>query len=185
MGSKVIDETGQKFGRWTVIKRVYPNKNGRAMWLCKCECGTVKIIGGIRLRDGHTQSCGCLKKELLIESKKINSGLASMRQAINSYKRSAKRRGLEYKLTEEQFAEITKRECFYCGAMPNSIQKATHQNGDYIYNGIDRIDNTKGYEIDNVVSCCASCNRAKWEMTLQEFKGWLKRIYNKMFGEKK
>ena len=173
---KVIDLTGQKFERLTVIKRSYPNKDyGKAMWLCKCECGIEKIICGCNLRNGRIKSCGCLLREN--RGKKISPGLASIRQVISCYKRNAKRRGFEYNLTEEQFKEITQQDCYYCGEKPNNIQKAYHNNGDYTYNGIDRIDNNKGYTIDNVVSCCFTCNRAKDKHTVKEFYGWIEKVY--------
>ncbi len=53
------DLTGEKFGRWTVIKRVENNKWEQLMWLCECECGNRKIIIGESLKSGNTQSCGC------------------------------------------------------------------------------------------------------------------------------
>lgn len=60
----VIDITGQKFGRWTVLKRV-ENKKGRdAKFLCQCECGTQKEVLGKNLRNGRSTSCGCYKKEV-------------------------------------------------------------------------------------------------------------------------
>lgn len=61
---KIVDITGQKFGRWTVIKYVY-TKNRIAYWLCKCSCGNEKIVGGPTLRKGDSQSCGCLHKDNL------------------------------------------------------------------------------------------------------------------------
>ena len=44
-------------------------------------------------------------------------------------------------------------------------------------NGIDRIDSNKGYSFDNVVACCKYCNGAKNTMTQEEFKEWIKRVY--------
>jgi len=61
---KPIDLTGQKFGRFTVISRAKNNKDGRAMWLCKCDCGNERVVMGKSLRNGHTQSCGCLNREI-------------------------------------------------------------------------------------------------------------------------
>ena len=55
------DLTGQKFGKWTVIKRE-ENKNNnhkRPCWVCKCECGTIKIIDTYRLKNGISTHCGC------------------------------------------------------------------------------------------------------------------------------
>ena len=53
-------------------------------------------------------------------------------------------------LTKEQFETIVKQPCYYCGIM--------QEKG---FNGIDRMDSTKGYEIDNCVSCCTDCNMMK------------------------
>ena len=97
----------------------------------------------------------------------LTYGLASMRKIIRGYKRRAKERGHKWDLTEEQFAEITKKNCYYCGAKPkNIIKQMPYSNGEYIYNGIDRIDNTKGYVIDNIVPCCKFCNFQKKNLIL-------------------
>jgi len=173
---KLIDLTGQKFGRLTVIERSYPNaKNRSTRWLCKCDCGTEKIILRDSLKSGKTRSCGCLRKGRVGKTR-LDYGVASMRRTIEGYKRHAKNRGLGYNLTEEQFKEITQKDCYYCGAKPSNIRKAYGYNGDYIYNGIDRIDNTKDYTVDNVVPCCKICNLAKNNLTLQEFKDWIKKL---------
>lgn len=60
--AKVVDLTGQNFGRLYVVKQ-----NGlccgHVTWLCKCLCGKIKIIVGSSLRRGYTKSCGCLRVE--------------------------------------------------------------------------------------------------------------------------
>ena len=56
--STLIDETGNIYGYLTVIDRA-ANKNGRAMWKCKCKCGNEIIVSGKCLRSGNTKSCGC------------------------------------------------------------------------------------------------------------------------------
>lgn len=104
-----------------------------------------------------------------------------MYAVIRIYKYGAKKRGHKWNLTKKQFKEITQKDCFYCGARPNNISKNICNTGDYIYNGIDRIDNTKGYTMDNIVPCCKICNQAKSNRTLQEFKDWIEKIYAKMF----
>ena len=112
---------------------------------------------------------------------KLNSGIASMRKLIRDYKRHAKDRELEWSLTEEQVVELTKQDCYYCGVKPNNISKSAIYNGSYTYNGLDRVDNNKGYTIDNVVPCCKKCNTIKGNLTLQEFKELINKIYNKIF----
>lgn len=61
---KIIDLTGQKFGRLFVIKEVHKH-NGSRYWLCRCECGNYKEIAQLHLRNGSIKSCGCYRKEFL------------------------------------------------------------------------------------------------------------------------
>ena len=61
--SKFIDLEGFRFGRLIVLKRMETNSNGKVTWLCRCDCGTEKIIVGESLKQNLTFSCGCLKKE--------------------------------------------------------------------------------------------------------------------------
>ena len=58
----VKNEIGNIYGKLTVIERVENDKNGRAMWKCRCECGKEVIVMGKNLRSGNTKSCGCYKK---------------------------------------------------------------------------------------------------------------------------
>lgn len=61
---KLIDMTGQKWGRLTVLeKSTTPRANKKAYWVCQCECGNLTEVCGVALRNGKTQSCGCLQKE--------------------------------------------------------------------------------------------------------------------------
>lgn len=56
---KLIDITGNVYGRLTVIRRCEkPSK--RVTWECECECGSIKSVSGTRLKSGKTKSCGCL-----------------------------------------------------------------------------------------------------------------------------
>jgi len=60
---KLIDLTNKKFERLTVVERAENSKNGEAKWLCKCDCGKLKIVKGNHLREGTIKSCGCLESE--------------------------------------------------------------------------------------------------------------------------
>jgi hypothetical protein len=63
------DLSGQRFGRWTVLYRGAKNKR-RAMWRCRCDCGTVKDVGGPSLARGESRSCGCIR----FVGRRINGG---------------------------------------------------------------------------------------------------------------
>jgi hypothetical protein len=67
--------------------------------------------------------------------------------------------------------------CFYCKAEP--IQKCSWvgYDNDFVYNGIDRVDNSKGYEINNCVPCCIICNKSKLDLSLEEWKEWIEKLY--------
>lgn len=58
--SELIDMTGKKFGKLTVIERVANNSQNRAVWKCLCDCGKEVEVNGSYLRIGHTKSCGCI-----------------------------------------------------------------------------------------------------------------------------
>lgn len=64
---KIIDIKGQVFGKLTVINRSGSNKCGQVKWLCLCKCGNERTITGRDLKNGHTVSCGCYKKERILE----------------------------------------------------------------------------------------------------------------------
>lgn len=61
---RFIDLTGQRFGRWTVLKCVGSTKQG-TVWLCQCDCGTVREVTSKSLRGNVSNSCGCLHKEIV------------------------------------------------------------------------------------------------------------------------
>ena len=59
---RMIDETGNVYNRLTVLEK-YKEKGKRLKWKCQCVCGAITYVDGRDLRNGHTQSCGCLNKE--------------------------------------------------------------------------------------------------------------------------
>lgn len=68
----------------------------------------------------------------------------------NEYQRGATKRSLEFTLTFPIFQQLVQDKCYYC-----------HHKIDSEVNGIDRIDNSKGYTPDNCVTCCEMCNIMK------------------------
>jgi len=62
------DIKGHKFGRLMVLEDVGRDKREEVLWRCICECGNEMVALGGNLRSGHTQSCGCLNKEICAEA---------------------------------------------------------------------------------------------------------------------
>lgn len=65
------DLTGKKYNRLEVIE-LYERGTGKIKWKCRCDCGNVVIAIGNNLKNGHTQSCGCYKRDRTIESHTIH-----------------------------------------------------------------------------------------------------------------
>lgn len=173
------DLTGLKFNRLTVLNFSY-SKYRQRFWLCKCDCGSSKEVFASTnwLKFGKIKSCGCLKLEFL--KKGCKEGDACRNSVIHNYKLGAKRRNLEWNLSKTECIELLQSNCQYCGIEPKQVFKRKGCTSSYVYNGIDRLDSCKGYTSDNCVPCCKDCNRAKWQMTIEEFKDWLKRICSNM-----
>lgn len=59
---KVIDLTGQRFGKLVVISRAKENtRNGTTRWICKCDCGNMTTVTKTKLTRGLIVSCGCYR----------------------------------------------------------------------------------------------------------------------------
>ncbi len=93
----------------------------------------------------------------------------------------AKPRGLEFTLTIEEFLELIDGDCFYCDSPPSNEfgKNNKYLTGSHIYNGIDRLDNNKGYTLTNCVPCCKICNKMKSNLGYDEFFSHIKKIYNR------
>lgn len=64
---KLIDMVGKKYGRLTIVSRA-DNDGTRASWNCICDCGNTTTLTGKNIRNGHTKSCGCYRKEVTAPS---------------------------------------------------------------------------------------------------------------------
>ena len=178
---KAIDETGNRYGRLTVICMEGRDYRGRIAFKCLCDCGKNTDVQKAKVIAGDTKSCGCL----LIESRKnfgdrvkLPNGEATINQVYGVYKNSAKKRGYEFKLTKQEFVSIIIKPCIYCGdSLTNKLDREDN-NGCFEYTGIDRYNNDIGYSKDNCVPCCSVCNRMKTNMNIEDFKNKIIKIIN-------
>lgn len=84
---------------------------------------------------------------------------------FSSYKKSAKVRNLGFHLTEADVARLCDEPCCYCGQM-----------NDHGRNGIDRVNNSEGYSIENCVGCCSICNYMKTDWSKRSFIAYIGHI---------
>ena len=90
------------------------------------------------------------------DKKKLTDTEKEIRRRYKTYKYGAKSRGYEFKLSIKQFSEYWQEPCSYCGDEIETI-------------GLDRVDNKRGYTIDNIVPCCFTCNKMKSSMDRDKF----------------
>ena len=123
----------------------------------KCiECGSLETAKWYR--GPLCRKCYCKKHynsmDLSYWSARSARYRRTERGSYNTTKGNAVKKGIEWNLSFEEFKEARKtRECFYClGPLPK------------VCGGLDRKDNKKGYELENVVPCCAKCNYLKRDL---------------------
>lgn len=180
---KITDLTGKTFGEMVVLGFAgysSPEKGRpRPKWLIECSCGKQKEMLATTLNHTKVQSCGHQRG-----FRTLPDNAAAINLRFYQYKKNAIKMSREFSLTQLQFKTFLLGECTYCGSPPSSVVKARgkHQKGFY-YNGVDRVDNEKGYTIDNCVTCCTICNLMKRKMSVISFIDHVKKIAK--FNEQK
>lgn len=190
VGMKLIDYQGKRIGILTILAPTgaFKYKKKSKVYLCKCDCGNTKELSTAEFSS--VKSCGYLRAKQKENFKTMNlnkipswtlpNGESSQNALFKRYQKSAKKRGYLFNLTLKDFKKFIKEPCFYCNQPPS--QKLQHKHrpkAQIIYTGIDRKDNNQGYILNNCVSCCKVCNRAKDVMTETEFFNWVNRVYQK------
>lgn len=171
-----VSYEGVRFGKLLAIKRIR-NKSKKGTYIsysCLCDCGNSTEVNYFNLKNGNTKSCGCNRSEGCIkrEAKKNHPKHGVV---LSYYKRNAKIRNIEWQLALEDFLILIKGACVYCSFPPT---KRMLVGKEVEFNGIDRIDNSRGYTLDNCVSCCSVCNLAKHTQTLPNFLTWIEAVWN-------
>lgn len=173
---KFVNEQFEKEG-YKLLSEKYKNAHQKLSYICKNN-----HKGNITWNDWKT---GYRCRRCYYDRRIKPYEEASKSSLYSRYKCDAKRRNYKFELSKEEFLNLTSKNCYYCNSEPSNIEKSRSNNGDYIYNGIDRVDNDKDYTLDNCVPCCKICNRAKDVMSLKEFKEWVFRIYKNMLHQYK
>ena len=161
-----------------------------------CGCERLSIIDKIndekihiRDKDGNIEKKRCFKCHKFLpltnfyrssyqkdgycgECKRCQN--ESQERRYNIYKKNAKKRNIDFNLTKEEFYNITSKPCYYCNDYSNN------DINNKLYNGVDRIDSSIGYEINNVVPCCDICNKMKLDYSKEFFINHINKIANYM-----
>jgi hypothetical protein len=101
---------------------------------------------------------------------------------FNSYRARAKRSKIAFTLTKDEFLSMIQRDCQYCGIPPMMVGVSPKRDNkdpaysSFKWNGVDRVDNSKGYILANVTPCCMLCNLAKKNLSSNQFLEWALRL---------
>ena len=157
---------GQYINDWFILEARPNGKKGYVK--VKCRCGNIREITGRSIRSNRSTNCGCQKAIKLRGRQRIPKTDSAAWSVYSIYKRKSNLLKMQFNLTIDEFKEITLKNCYYCTQIPiNRVQKHKYI---YYYNGIDRVDNSKGYVKENIVPCCQSCNTKKGAITLDMVK---------------
>lgn len=169
-------EIGDIINGWEILDRFRGTRKGKTNNLVSQKMYVVKT--GSKIKNTREDAITERRNKKFFHLKTAVDEIdAACNRLFRSYKRHAKDRNLEWNLTKEQFFKLTSGNCFYCDLEPlQKVYSNSKKQKPYIYNGIDRKNNKEGYYLENCVSCCSICNQAKLDLTLEEFKIWLKRI---------
>ena len=158
-----------------------------------CDCGnktSVPVFRANRIRksvgEWRCKPCAMkvagLKNRGRIASNRLPNAGGGFNSLFNVYAKRAREQNLAFNFSKELFSSMTKCVCHYCGSEPTAEKWANGDTGKragippYIYNGIDRIDSNKGYEVGNILTCCKVCNYMKLDHSYDFFMGHIEKI---------
>lgn len=135
---------------------------------CGCKKDLVEFSKDSTRFDGLSNKCKSCKsnhnKEYYKEVE--NKGYYKTKKGrFSSYKSGSKSRGIDFNLTEDEFFSFWQKDCYYCGSKIDTV-------------GIDRIDSSIGYNINNCRSCCFICNTMKSSLKESDFLNHIQKVLN-------
>lgn len=169
MRKRIGNIEGGRFNRWIVLGFSHVDKNGHKVWACRCDCGRDANVVGENLTNNRSRQC----KSCSVSKE---PGVSAFNTLYSDYRTGARKRGLVWDLSEDQFRKITSSPCYYTGLLPQSVSKTAA--GEYVYNGIDRLDSSKGYTPENCVPCNGRINEMKMSASLEDFVSQCRLVVN-------
>lgn len=178
--TKFIPETGNRFGRWTVVstevKRGAFNSKSEsrsAYWLVKCECGKESWRSAAALLKGTTNGCKACCRNTNGEHSRILSFLRKIRYQATS-------RGIIFEEDVdcafiENLFNTQNRKCALSGVRISFLDKWADKKG--FTCSLDRKDSSKPYSRENVHLVHKTVNMMKWVLSVEEFLEWVKIIH--------
>jgi len=174
---------GDTFGICEVVslldeRYISPQGKKKLQWVLRClKCGEEKVGTTCNITSGRLSSCYCQCGKESNTRKRADSNTkhgSGAKEVYGDYARSAGKRGIEFNITLAEATKMFKSDCYYCGAPPSMTK--SRKTEDYLYNGIDRLDNEKVYTPTTTVPCCKTCNRIKHVLPEEDFIQHIRKI---------
>lgn len=168
---RAIDLTGYKFGKLTAIEyRGDKTPSGERMWVCKCDCGNIKIVQRKHLRSGYTTSCGCLAHPSGNEHSGWKGHGEIPLDFFTTIKRNAVSRGIEFDITIEYLYDLLLKQDKKCALSGVDLYFGrVNRDKKLTTVSLDRIDSSKGYVPGNVQWVHKRVNIMKNNMDEKDF----------------
>ena len=169
--SNIVDLTGQRFGRLTVLRRNGDDGHHHSVWLYRCDCGNTTNVSIGHLRTGHTKSCGCYQHQIDIEANTTH-GLSKTK----FYQVWAGMKSRCFYSKRINYKNYGGRGITVCNRWLDFQNFYDDMYGNYKEGlEIDRIDNNGNYEPSN----------CRWVTRLENAKNRRDQVWVTMLGERK
>lgn len=164
---------GQQIGDFTIS-----SFNEKGIYTLQCKCGktssgdsthvTRKISNIMAEGFSACQTCSFEYRKQYKALQEENAKTYTYKDVYREYVKKSKEREINFELSLEEASKLFDKNCYYCNRIPMNLRR--RDSGiDVYYQGIDRVDNSTGYVLDNVVPCCKYCNSFKNNRNLEEF----------------
>jgi hypothetical protein len=141
------------------------NPSNDAYKICTICCKEQELSMFVYDDDTFTKTCQTCRSQNKVQNARRDRDhrnlwtRTNLNRTFYSYQQDAEKRDIEFHLTKDEFMEIIKEKCVYCGDISEEKQ----------FNGVDRVDSKGHYTIDNCVSACTLCNYLKHAMPVELF----------------
>ena len=140
----MTSELGKRYDRWVVVSKSNSNLKGHPKVMCRCDCGTERVVFLTSLRLGRSRSCGCLQKEVAAQMKRTH-GMAG--SAVYFTFKDMHRRC--YDPRHKSYARYGGRGITVCERWHDLAKFVADVGEKPEGKTLDRVDNDKGYGPDN------------------------------------
>ena len=186
-----IDMSGKIYNSWRVIEFAETIKSV-GYWKAEClKCNKNYKVHGPNVRFGKSKNCsncGCKNSSSIrtgVPRRKTTAKETAEKYLYTQLKTSATKREIVWNISHDEMLKLIYDNCVYCGTEPKSkceplknhgLAQKTLEGATITRNGIDRVDSSKGYTQENVVTCCETCNRMKLDHDTNDFKQHIAKI---------